>query len=373
MLDATSLLVLQSCSLTVSVLMALIIIMARIHQPHTSPNYEMSRWLMFTSMMLFAVHYFLQMFFGIRARSEDLGVLVNILFYTPISYMMLYASLRMVSNRHHRNIYIGTIFVSVVLIVAIFAAGWFYYENLHMPVAMFAVQCVRFAAIIILIIYSAKEIKRVSRAVENETGGDISQFNIYMRTGTALLYCVGAMMPFMIMSRKTLFIMGPVFFVILCFYVLSFVALGYNYSPVSDIIDEETEVNTQSGNAPAPDDNPSMLCDECTEAIAAAIGKWRQAGGYSQPDINSTTLAEKLGVSKRQLIAYMTQVEGKTFRVWLSELRIDEAKRMLLEDENFKLEAIAAACGFSHRNYLHNRFKAITGLTPSEWRDHHKG
>lgn len=371
MVDATSLLVLQACSFTVSVLMALILIMSRIYQPNTSTNYEMSRWLMFTSMLLFAVHYFLQMYFGIRARSEDLGVLVNIVFYTPISYMMLYASLRLVSNRHHRNIYIWAISVSVVLIVAFYAAGWFYYHSLHMPFATLAVQCVRFAAIIVLIIYSAKEIKRVSRAIENETGGDIRQFNLYMRTGTALLYCVGAMMPFMILSRKTLFIMGPVFFIILCFYVLSFVALGFNFSPVSEIIDEETEANARA-KSEAVDDNAPLLCDECREAIIAAIERWRMAGGYSQPDINSTTLAEKLGVPKNKLVAYMTQVEGKTFRIWLSELRIEEAKRMLLEDENFKLEAIAAACGFSHRNYLHNRFKSITGLTPSEWRDNHK-
>ena len=370
MLDATSLLVLQSCSLTVSVLMALILIMSRIYQPYTSTNYEMSRWLMFTSMLLFAVHYFLQMYFGIRARSEDLGVLVNILFYTPISYMMLYASLRMVSNRHHRNIYMWAIAMSVVLIAAFFAVGWLYYRSLHMPAATLAVQCVRFAAIVVLIIYSAKEIKRVSRAVENETGGDISQFNLYMRTGTALLYFVGAMMPFMIMSRKTLFVMGPIFFIILCFYVLSFVALGFNFSPVSGIIDEETETNSDLGDS--ADDSSSVLSDEACEAIAAAIEKWRMTSGYSQADTNSTTLAETLGISKRQLVAYMTQVEGKTFRVWLSELRLEEAKRMLLDDENYKLEAIAAACGFSHRNYLHNRFKTITGLTPSEWRDHHR-
>lgn len=372
MADASSLLILQSCSLTVSVLMALILVMSRIYQPYTSSNYEISRWLMFTSMMLFAVHYFLQMHFGIRARSEDLGVLVNIIFYTPISYMMLYASLRMASNQRHRSIYMWTIVISTIVIVALFATGWLYYRSLHMPVTTLAVQFVRFAAIVVLIIYSTQEMKRVSRAVENETGGDIRQFNMYMRTGTALLYSVGAMMPFMILSRKTLFVMGPLFFVILCFYVLSFVALGFNLAPVSDIIDEETEVKKKADNETAADDNAPLLCDECSTAITTAIDRWRQAGGYSQPDINSTTLAEKLGIPKRQLVAYMTQVEGKTFRVWLSELRIEEAKRMLIEDDSYKLEAIADACGFSHRNYLHNRFKSITGLTPSEWRDHHR-
>ncbi|MCQ2290054.1 MAG: helix-turn-helix domain-containing protein [Muribaculaceae bacterium] len=53
-------------------------------------------------------------------------------------------------------------------------------------------------------------------------------------------------------------------------------------------------------------------------------------------------------------------------------MRIEEAKRMLLEAEDYKLETIAYACGFSHRNYLQNRFKSITGFTPREWQDVHK-
>ena len=96
------------------------------------------------------------------------------------------------------------------------------------------------------------------------------------------------------------------------------------------------------------------------------------AQGYSQPDVNSTNLAAKLRVPKRQLILYLSVYEGKTFRVWLSELRIEEAKRMLIEDENYKLETIAYACGFCHRNYLQNRFKAITGFTPREWQENQK-
>lgn len=367
------LILLQSCSLTVSALLALILLVTRIHQPQTSASYETSRWLLFASMLIFAVHYFLQMRFGFRARSEDLGVLVNLIFYTPISYMVTYATLRLVSNRHHKKVYLLVCLCSIALIALLLSVCYFINGNLHMPLALRVVAAIRFGSILTLIIYSAKEIRRVTRSVENETGGDIRQFMIYMRTGTALLYIIGLVMPFSIFKNKALFVMGPVFFFILCFYILSFVALGFNITQVADIIDEESEINNpvSEETQAAAELSPSLPHSRC-EAISEAIELWRKQRGFSNPETNCTNLAVKLGIPKRQLISYLNQKEGKTFRVWLSELRIEEAKRILLESDNFKLEAVAVACGFSHRNYLQNRFKAITGLTPREWQEAHK-
>jgi len=368
MVDATLLLILQSCSFTVSVLLALMLLASRIHQPNTSLNYEKSRWMLFSGMLIFAVHYFLQMFFGFRARSEELGAMVNILFYTPVAYLLSYASMRLASDLHHRAMYVGVSITSYILIVGCLVAGWYFYGSIHMPVALKAIGVVFFISVLILIIYPTKELQRVSRQIQDETGGDIRQFNIYMGTSTLLLYSLGIIVPFAIFSNIVLAILGPVYLLVICFYVISFISLGFNFSQVGDLIDaDNTAENDNNTDEPA-----SLLSEECKAATAQAIDKWRKEGGYSQADTNSTNLAQKLRIPKRQLIAYLLEEEGKTFRVWLSELRIEEAKRMLIEDKNYKLETIATACGFSHRNYLQNRFKAITGLTPREWQEHHQ-
>lgn len=378
MTEPNILLILQSCSLTVSALLALILLASRIHHPQTSANYETSRWLMFTSMLIYVVHYFLQIRFGFRARSEELGALVNILFYSPVSYLLSYASLRMVSNRHHKRVYMCVSIVGMALVFGCFVGGYIVFGTPTNPITLKAMGTVFFISILWLTIYPSKEIRRVTRQVENETGGDIRQFNLYMRTGTILLYAIAVLLPFCIYSIKSLAVLGPIFLIALVLYVLSFVSLGFNLSQVSDIIDEESEVDDdESASEPVADKEESTqavneLTEERKEAIRKAIEHWRTEGGYSQSDVNSTNLAAKLHISKRHLILYLSECEGKTFRVWLSELRIEEAKRMLLEAEDYKLETIAYACGFSHRNYLQNRFKSITGFTPREWQDVHK-
>lgn len=73
------LLIFQSCAMTVMALMALLLLSSRFFQPHTTLNYEKSRWLLFTAMLLAVVHYLLQIFLGFRAASDELGALVNMI------------------------------------------------------------------------------------------------------------------------------------------------------------------------------------------------------------------------------------------------------------------------------------------------------
>lgn len=371
------LLLIQACALTVAGLLCFLLVAARFYQPQTSANYEKSRWLLFTAMLLAAVHYVLQIVFGLRAHSDDLGALVNILFYTPVAWLLTYSSLRLVSDRKHKVVYFWLAVVSMAFVIGCFMVGYLCYGSVEMPNALTAMEVEYFVSMLIYTLYSDKEIRRVNRRVENETGGDVRQFFNYMRTSVALLYVLCLMMPFMIFSVKSLAIFGPVILALVALYILSFLALGFNLTPVSDIIDEEVDTSLRadaqepSGEVEAAEPAHTLSEQRCAE-IRAAIERWRADKGYSMPDVNSVSLAEKLRIPKRQLIRYISEREGKTFRVWLSELRIEEAKRMLIEDDNFKLETIAYACGFSHRSYLQNRFKAITGLTPREWQEQHK-
>ena len=110
--------------MTVMALMALLLFSSRFFQPHTTLNYEKSRWLLFTAMLLAVVHYLLQIFLGFRAASDELGALVNMLFYTPAVYLVSYASLRMVSDRKHKRLYMLVGFVSVALILVCFVVGY---------------------------------------------------------------------------------------------------------------------------------------------------------------------------------------------------------------------------------------------------------
>ncbi len=368
MLD-NKLLILQSSSLTVSALLALILLMSHVHQYQTSRNYETSRWLLFTSMLIYTIHYALQILFGFRAHGEDLGSLINILFYSPTVYLISYSSLCMAGIRQCKKTFFLICITSILLLSICFTVGWLTYGSLHMPYALYAMGAIFVISTLVLIIYPVRKIGNARRKVEDETGGDISLYNLYMHTATVMLYAIAALMPFVIFSTTALVFLGPVYFLILTFYILSFVALGFNIAPIGNVIDEKSDVDA---DFPAETDYENMvafqLSDEQKLSISSPLTQWQEARGYSAPNINSTTLALQLNVPKHLLVQYLREQEGKTFRVWLSDLRIEEAKRILIEHPNYDNESIATACGFASRTWLQNRFKAVTGMTPAEWR-----
>lgn len=72
--------------------------------------------------------------------------------------------------------------------------------------------------------------------------------------------------------------------------------------------------------------------------------------------------------------AYVSQVIneklGKNFNAFLSEYRISEARKRLMDFEhygNLTIEAVAEGLGFKSRSNFIQTFKKITGLTPTEY------
>lgn len=78
-------------------------------------------------------------------------------------------------------------------------------------------------------------------------------------------------------------------------------------------------------------------------------------------------LAEVAGFSRRHFLRAFKQRSGQTPMRYVHSLRIDHAK-LLLDESDRSITAIAAACGFSHAQHLSAAFRDATGMTPSEYR-----
>ena len=121
------------------------------------------------------------------------------------------------------------------------------------------------------------------------------------------------------------------------------------------------------------DDEPSvepvktLLSAERSLEIERRLDMWVGKNGYQERDVSLVTLSACISVSRRDLTDYFEQRLNTTFRVWLSDIRLEVAKRMLLEHPEYSNEAISASCGFSSRSQLYNLFRDRLGMTPKEW------
>lgn len=93
---------------------------------------------------------------------------------------------------------------------------------------------------------------------------------------------------------------------------------------------------------------------------------------YANKDLTVENLCKELGVSAAYFSTVFKRETGQTFVAFLTDVRMKKAIELLLE-ENEKTGVIARRVGYGDPNYFSYVFKKQFGISPSKYRDQHKG
>nr|WP_321235290.1 AraC family transcriptional regulator [uncultured Psychroserpens sp.] len=95
---------------------------------------------------------------------------------------------------------------------------------------------------------------------------------------------------------------------------------------------------------------------------------------YIDSKLSRNDVAEKLGISVGYFSQIINTVSDKKFSDYLNFYRVEEVKKMMLNDEfkNYNLLAIGLEAGFNSKTAFYNGFKKETGYTPSEYKKRHQ-
>lgn len=93
---------------------------------------------------------------------------------------------------------------------------------------------------------------------------------------------------------------------------------------------------------------------------------------YRSARLSLDSLAERLGLQPHQLSAIVNSRLGKSFTEYVSDHRVEEAKKRLADPaEKANILNIAYDAGFGTKASFNRIFKDRTGMTPSEFRRKH--
>lgn len=355
-----------ACCIIVSML-GLILVLSRFQIRWTNRRYEVSRWLLAFSMFVLAWHYVLQMVCGFRAKGDEIGAVVNVLFYSPVSFFISYATYNLICYRGGRKKFalLGCVSYALILICFFFGyndtpRGMHMGEWLYVMLALFAVTIMYSTYTMVI------EMRYHRKIIEENTTEDLLPFDRYTYTtyglaGIMVLAMVGA-----ICYRPLLYCVGALMLFSLISFTISFLGYGYNMIPVEvrlelDTADEPLEVMEESEEV--------GLGSEKISIIESMLTSWCDKGGYRDSTVNMPMLSVKLGIPRNELSMYFENCLKSSFRIWLSDIRFKEAQRMLLEECRYSNDTISSECGFSSHAHLYKIFKAKTGFTPGQWRD----
>ena len=374
-----SLYLLQFACLLFTGMLALMLLTSRFHVDVVNAPYERSRWSLFAGMILLVLHYLLQMICGFRAESDDMGTIVNILFYTPVTFLVAHSILNIECIRKRRWQYDIAFIVLYVAIFVVFIVGLMGRETFLYTRTKWIMHVLFLLAMVSSIFVPMVEIRRNQGRVEAETGADISSYDRFTWSGYSML-CISALFfVIAIIYRPLLFVFGPLLLLSLFVFIFNFIALGYNIKPLEQVLScdasEEADASqqpTESSDVSAQEGTPSLSAHLSAERIAMieqALNRWCDEKRFSESDVNMAKLSQQVGVARRELSMYYEQYLKQTFRVWLSDLRFAEAQRLILSHPDYSNESISSICGFSSRSQLYKMFSTRLGMTPREWRE----
>ena len=371
---------LQFACLIFMFISAFFIAVTRLHVRWINRRYEWSRWMIFAALLFMAVHFFLQMYFGFRATDEDVGAVINVLVYLPcftLFSMAIYNIEATHTKRRKMNLICAAVYAAML---AAFAVGYSFSGSLNIGAWLYVMLALFFGNIVYCIYMIIIEMNKRKKLLETMTATDMLPFIRYARASIAMLSLIAISMPFAILSTKSLYIIGPVGLLVLLFFIVNFVAFGNCYVPTEELLDRErgngetdddeqtTAENCASQSAADCEQSAQRLSAERSAFIQAALDKWCADMGYKDSSVNMLTLSHSLDINKNELSQFFSQCQNTTFRIWLSEIRFNAAKKMMKEFPDYINDIISAECGFSSRSYLYRIFKEKEGCTPVEWR-----
>lgn len=111
--------------------------------------------------------------------------------------------------------------------------------------------------------------------------------------------------------------------------------------------------------------NTEKIEDDEDQRFADKVKSYLQEN-LSNSDLSVNDFASEMAMSRTVLYARMKSVFGTTPNNYLTNMRIDEAKRQLLKP-NAYITDIAYRCGFSDPKYFSRCFKKVVGMSPSDY------
>ena len=361
-----SLFLLQFACFIFMLINAFIVALSHLHVRWENKRYERSRWMIVAALIGLAIQYVLQMTFGFRAMHDNLGAVINILLYTPCFSLISIGIYNIETTRANLRKMILICSGIYAAIIVVFCVGICLHHSLYIREGLYLMLTLFCVSVFYCIYMIIQEMIRRKNMLETMAATDLLPYVRYSRASVIILWLAVLAMPVAIFSTTLLYIVGPAVLLALLFFNLTFIALGNSYIPTEELLDKEEESQRCGGAKEKP---LQQLSEERRNFIQNSLDQWCMDLGYKDCNVNMLTLSRTLCISKNELSLFFDQCLHSNFRIWLSEIRLNAAKKMMLEYPDYSNDIISAECGFSCRTHLYRIFKTKEGCSPTAWRD----
>jgi transcriptional regulator GlxA family with amidase domain len=103
------------------------------------------------------------------------------------------------------------------------------------------------------------------------------------------------------------------------------------------------------------------------------VEAWIEQKGFTKRLSKLEEIAADIGVPADQLSIYIRVHKYKSVLNWRKELRIQEAREMLLNYPELPISVIGEMVGIDDKTNFKRQFRQVVGAGPRDWREQHLG
>lgn len=331
-------------------------------------NYLRSRRIMGCALLLLSANYAVHLFTEIRLRDIDAAILMNLSTYFLCYWLFSSALTTLLDRFYVTRRRIATHLAQWLLFTL--AAGiilkWLP-EGTTQKIGLFVMAAWLVCYGLTLARRLIKAYRRAVRLFDDTLSDDIAAYIRWLSIFTywAVIFGVGCGLLTFLPDRYIflwVFSSIPFYVYLFCSYM--------NYLLFYEQVERALEADTLTEPA-AADDTPEPAAAMPTSIradIAARLEEWIAADGYTRPGLTITDVANDLLTNRTYLSGYINTTYDTTFREWITRLRIEYAKRLLLGSPELTVQDVSERSGFQSTSHFIRIFKERTACPPAKWR-----
>lgn len=331
-------------------------------------NYLRSRRIMGCALLLLSANYAVHLFTEIRLRDIDAAILMNLSTYF-LCYWLFSSALTTLLDRFYVTRRRMATHLAQWLLFTL-AAGiilkWLP-EGTTQKIGLFVMAAWLVCYGLTLARRLIKAYRRAVRLFDDTLSDDIAAYIRWLSIFTywAVIFGVGCGLLTFLPDRYIflwVFSSIPFYVYLFCSYM--------NYLLFYEQVERALEADTLTEPA-AADDTPEPAAAMPTSIradIAARLEEWIAADKYTRPGLTITDVANYLLTNRTYLSGYINTTYDTTFREWITRLRIEYAKRLLLGSPELTIQDVSERSGFQSTSHFIRIFKERTACPPAKWR-----
>lgn len=340
---------------------------ARVPERKIFRNFLLSRRIMGTAMLVLSANYLVHFFCSPRLKDVNATILMNLDTYFLCYWLFSSALLTLLNKRYitrtlllqHLAMWIA--FTALAAAIVIWVPKG---DAQHIGIVALATWLViygTFLSVRMLRTY-AKAVKMFRDNHSDDIGAYIRWLSIF--TIWAIVFGVSCgLLTFLPDRYVFLWVLSaiPFYVYLFCSYQNYMLAFETVESAIEDdlTMEQYDELNTPANSFTVPTYHADL---------EKRINEWIEQEGFCQPGLTLKDLSDQLCTNRTYLSEYINTVHHVNFRDWITDLRIEFAKRRMKECPQQKMFEISESSGFGSLSHFTKIFSEKEGCTPARWR-----